>query len=66
MYALDPATRTQYPNLTLFDLHIHAYVVGAKYDVRRLCDYAIDQYVDIARMILATSSLFRAIVAGKV
>ncbi|XP_014556519.1 hypothetical protein COCVIDRAFT_26740 [Bipolaris victoriae FI3] len=66
MYALDPATRTQYPNLTLFDLHIHAYVVGAKYDVRRLCDYAIDQYVDIARRILGTSGAYVHQITGLV
>lgn len=58
MYALDPVTRIQYPNLTLFDLHVHAYVVGAKYDVRRLCDYAIDQYVDIACRVLDTSGVY--------
>lgn len=58
MYVLDPAARTQYPNLTLLDLHVHTYVVGAKYDVRRLCGYAIDQYADIARMILDTSGIY--------
>ncbi|EUC49647.1 hypothetical protein COCMIDRAFT_1682 [Bipolaris oryzae ATCC 44560] len=55
-YALDPMMRTQCPNLTLFDLHIHAYVLGTKYDMRKLCDYAINQYVDLGRRILDKSS----------
>lgn len=53
IYAFDPNMRTQYPHITLLDLHIHAYIVGAKYSVHRLCDHAIDEYLNIGRMILS-------------
>lgn len=42
----------QHPNISILDLHIHAYVVGSKYEVLKLCEYAIEQYIDFAAKIL--------------
>lgn len=52
-YTFNPDIRVQYPHFTSLDLHIHAYLVGSKYEVSKLCDYAIDQYIHIGDMILS-------------
>ena len=53
IYTFDPNMRVQHPHITLLDLHIHAYLVGNKYDVPRLCDHAIAEYINIGEMILS-------------
>jgi hypothetical protein len=53
IYTFNPNMRLEYANITLLDLHVHAYVVGNKYDVTRLCDHAIGEYLNIARMVLS-------------
>ena len=40
-YTFNSNMRLEYANITLLDLHVHAYVVGKKYDVTKLCDHAI-------------------------
>jgi hypothetical protein len=52
-YIFNQQMRVEYPNITLLDLHVHAYVVGSKYDVARLCDHAVGEYVNIAGMVLS-------------
>lgn len=52
MYDFDPDMLVEYPYVTLLDLHVHAYCVGAKYDVPRLCEYAVEEYIGIAAAIL--------------
>jgi hypothetical protein len=44
--------KVQHPHITMLDFHIHAYLVSKKYDVPKLCEYAIEQYVNLAAMIL--------------
>ncbi|KAF1848637.1 uncharacterized protein K460DRAFT_281536 [Cucurbitaria berberidis CBS 394.84] len=53
IYIFDPNMRTKHPHITLLDLHIHAYLVGSKYDMPRLCDHAIAEYINVAQMILS-------------
>ncbi|KNG46321.1 btb poz-like protein [Stemphylium lycopersici] len=53
VYTFDPDMRVKYPKITLLDLHIHAYIVGARYGVPKLCDHAIDEYLNIGKMILS-------------
>ncbi|KAL1793920.1 hypothetical protein ACET3X_007341 [Alternaria dauci] len=52
-YTFNPTMRLEHANITLLDLHVHAYVVGKKYDVAKLCDHAIAEYLNIAGMILS-------------
>lgn len=52
-YLFDTNMLIQYPHITLLDLHIHAYLVGAKYEVPRLCEHAGAEYINIAQMILS-------------
>ncbi|CAO2653961.1 Nn.00g106940.m01.CDS01 [Neocucurbitaria sp. VM-36] len=52
IYTFSPNMRIQHPHITLLDLHIHAYLVGSKYDVPKLCDHAIAEYINIGQMIL--------------
>ncbi len=51
-YGLDPNMATDFPCATLLDLHIHAYIVGNKYAVPRLCEHALSQYIHLSSMIL--------------
>jgi hypothetical protein len=53
IYIFNPDMRAQYPNITLLDLHVHAYVVGAKYDLPALCEHAVDEYVNVAGMVMS-------------
>jgi hypothetical protein len=53
IYIFNPNMRLEYENITLLDLHVHAYIVGNKYDVARLCHHAIGEYVNIVGMILS-------------
>lgn len=52
-YTFNSNMRLEYANITLLDLHVHAYVVGKKYDVTKLCDHAIGEYLNIAGMVLS-------------
>ncbi|KAG9190310.1 hypothetical protein G6011_08398 [Alternaria panax] len=52
-YTFNPNMRLEHANITLLDLHVHAYVVGNKYDVAKLCDHAIGEYLNIATMVLS-------------
>jgi hypothetical protein len=53
IYIFNPNMRLEYPNSTLLDLHIHAYLVGSKYEVPKLCAHAIDEYINIGEMTLS-------------
>ncbi|KAI4667433.1 uncharacterized protein J4E79_002120 [Alternaria viburni] len=53
IYIFNPNMRLEYENITLLDLHVHAYVVGNKYDVAKLCDHAIGEYINIVGMVLS-------------
>jgi hypothetical protein len=53
IYVFNQDMREQYPNITLLDLHVHAYVVGAKYDLPALCEHAVDEYVNVAGMVMS-------------
>lgn len=53
IYIFNPNMRLEYENITLLDLHVHAYVVGNKYDVTKLCDHAIGEYINIVGMVLS-------------
>lgn len=53
LYTFTSAMRTQYPNMTFLDLHIHAYIVGEKYAVPALCRHAVSGILDTGRMILS-------------
>ncbi|KAF1941361.1 hypothetical protein EJ02DRAFT_423075 [Clathrospora elynae] len=53
IYVFNPQMRVQYPNITLLDLHIHAYIVGSKYELPRLCEHAISEYINVCEMILS-------------
>ncbi|OWY51723.1 hypothetical protein AALT_g8996 [Alternaria alternata] len=52
-YTFNSNMRLEYANITLLDLHVHAYVVGKKYDVTKLCDHATGEYLNIAGMVLS-------------
>jgi hypothetical protein len=51
-YTPSPFMYTHYPTVTMLDLHIHAYVVGAKYDIPLLCELAIKHYIHLSDMCL--------------
>jgi hypothetical protein len=51
-YTPSPFMCTHYPTVTVLDLHIHAYVVGAKYEVPLLCELAIEHYIHLSDMCL--------------
>jgi hypothetical protein len=51
-YTFQPAMHAEYPTVTMLDLHIHAYLVGAKYAVPRLCERAVEQYIALGDMCL--------------
>lgn len=51
-YIPEAAMAVQFPHVSLLDLHIHAYLAGAKYKVPTLCTYSITQYIELAQMIL--------------
>lgn len=53
IYIFNPNMRLEYENITLLDLHVHAYVVGNKYDVAKLCNHAIGEYINIVGMVLS-------------
>jgi hypothetical protein len=53
IYTFNPNMRLEYANVTLLDLHVHAYIVGNKYDVAKLCDHAIGEYINVATMVLS-------------
>ncbi|KAI4947389.1 hypothetical protein J4E91_006742 [Alternaria rosae] len=53
IYVFNPNMRLEYENITLLDLHVHAYVVGNKYDVAKLCNHAIGEYINIVGMVLS-------------
>ncbi|KAF1830388.1 hypothetical protein BDW02DRAFT_601730 [Decorospora gaudefroyi] len=52
LYSINPDVRVKYPCFTPEDMHIHAYVVGKKYDVPRLCEFADEAYHDSAGQVL--------------
>jgi hypothetical protein len=52
-YTLSPAMKAEHPNITMLDLHVHAYVVGVKYDIPHLYEYAMGQYITLAQMCLS-------------
>lgn len=41
-----------FPNASMLDLHIHAYLVGSKYEVPALSAHALDRYIATCRTIL--------------
>jgi hypothetical protein len=47
------AMHTLFPNVTLLDFHIHAYLAGSKYDIPQLCTLAVNQYLQLGDMCLA-------------
>jgi hypothetical protein len=53
IYIFNPNMRFEYENITLLDLHVHAYIVGNKYAVAKLCEHAIGEYVNIVGMVLS-------------
>jgi hypothetical protein len=53
IYVFNQGMREQYPKITLLDLHVHAYVVGAKYELPALCEHAVDEYVNVAGMVMS-------------
>ncbi|KAH9861431.1 hypothetical protein J1614_011177 [Plenodomus biglobosus] len=52
-YPFDSSMLTSYPNITLPDLHIHAYITGLKYALPALHTHALTQYTTFAQDILA-------------
>ncbi|KAH8727738.1 hypothetical protein GQ44DRAFT_724802 [Phaeosphaeriaceae sp. PMI808] len=51
-YAFRPVLVSEYPHVTELDFHVQVYLVGSKYGVAMLCEYAIDQYVATAHSCL--------------
>jgi hypothetical protein len=51
-YTFQPGMRVAFPTTTMLDLHIHAYLVGTKYDIPNLADLALTQYVILGDMCL--------------
>lgn len=45
--------RIRHPDITMLDLHIHAYFIGAKYNVPKLCELALAQYINLGEIILS-------------
>ncbi|KAF2030984.1 hypothetical protein EK21DRAFT_111433 [Setomelanomma holmii] len=58
-YTFQPAMKSEHPNITVLDLHIHTYVVGAKYDIPQLCSHAMMQYLNLAQMCLSMETKAR-------
>ncbi|KAJ4374935.1 hypothetical protein N0V83_002013 [Neocucurbitaria cava] len=52
-YTFDTKMRAEYPHITLLDLHVHAYLVGSKYEVPTLCEHAVVEFISVASMILS-------------
>jgi hypothetical protein len=51
-YTFQTIMHAEYPTVTMLDLHIHAYLAGAKYAVPRLCERAVKQYIALGDMCL--------------
>ena len=47
-YMCDPQAFVKFPLLTTLDFHIHAYLVGSKYDIPELQECALNSYLGIA------------------
>jgi hypothetical protein len=47
-YMCDPEAFAKHPLLTTLDFHIHAYLIGSKYDISGFRDHAINAYLSIA------------------
>ena len=47
-YMCNPQAHAEFPLLTTLDYHVHAYLVGSKYGILALQDYAINAYIAIA------------------
>lgn len=52
-YTLEHCMLQSYPYLTMLDLHVHTYILSQKYDMYRLREHAIDEYVEMAHKILS-------------
>ncbi|KAF2134846.1 hypothetical protein P153DRAFT_362575 [Dothidotthia symphoricarpi CBS 119687] len=54
-YSFQPESRARFPYISKLDYHIHAYLVGAKYEVAALCEHAIKMYIITADMTLRSA-----------
>lgn len=52
-YHLYSRLREEYPHITMLDLHVHCYIIGDKYDISSLANYAAVNYLRIAADILS-------------